>query len=154
MILYGLAAWIGPDRLRRFIVRYGRWLGVNDHDVTRAEDWFDRHSNVAVAVGRCVPLIRSLVSVPAGFRRMPLLRFTLLTTAGSLVWNAALIGAGAALGDNWGQVGDVIERFQIVVVIVIVVLGAWFVVRQIMKARAPTVDETPTTVPGDDAPDL
>jgi len=134
-VLYGIAAWIGQERLRRVILRYGGWLGVKDHDVTRAEEWFDRRSNLAVAVGRCVPLIRSLVSIPAGFRRMPLVRFTILTAAGSLVWNAALIGAGAALGDNWEQVGKVVERFQLVVVAVIVAVGAWFLFRRLVKPR-------------------
>ena len=134
-ILYGIAAWIGQERLRRMILKYGGWLGVKDRDITRAEDWFDRRSNVAVAVGRCVPLIRSLVSIPAGFRRMPLVRFTLLTAAGSLVWNAALIGAGAALGDNWEQVGKVIERFQLVVVVVIVAAVAWFLFHRLIKPR-------------------
>jgi membrane protein DedA with SNARE-associated domain len=134
-ILYGISVWIGQERLRRMILKYGGWLGVKDRDITRAEDWFDRRSNVAVAVGRCVPLIRSLVSIPAGFRRMPLLRFTLLTAAGSLVWNAALIGAGAALGDNWEQVGKVIERFQLVVVVVIVAAVAWFLFHRLIKPR-------------------
>jgi membrane protein DedA with SNARE-associated domain len=134
-VLYGIAAWIGQDRLRRVILKYGGWLGVKDHDITRAEEWFDRRSNVAVAVGRCVPLIRSLVSIPAGFRRMPLVRFTILTAAGSLVWNAALIGAGAALGDNWEQVGTVIERFQLVVVVLLVAIVAWFLYQRLVKPR-------------------
>ena len=134
-ILYGIAAWIGQDRLRRMILKYGGWLGVKDRDITRAEAWFDRRSNVAVAVGRCVPLIRSLVSIPAGFRRMPLVRFTVLTAAGSLVWNAALIGAGAALGDNWEQVGKVIERFQLIVIVVIVAAVAWFLFHRLIKPR-------------------
>jgi membrane protein DedA with SNARE-associated domain len=134
-ILYGIAAWIGQDRLRGMILKYGGWLGVKDRDITRAEEWFDRRSDVAVAVGRCVPLIRSLVSIPAGFRRMPLVRFTLLTAAGSLVWNAALIGAGAALGDNWEQVGKVIERFQLVVIVLVVAAVGWFLFHRLVKPR-------------------
>jgi membrane protein DedA with SNARE-associated domain len=66
---------------------------------------------------------------------MPLLRFTLLSAAGSLVWDAALIGAGAALGDHWKQVGKVIERFQLVVVVVIVAAFAWFLFHRVIKAR-------------------
>jgi membrane protein DedA with SNARE-associated domain len=134
-ILYGISAWIGQVRLRRMVLKYGGWLGVKDRDITRAEEWFDRRSNVAVAVGRCVPLIRSLVSIPAGFRRMPLVRFTLLTAAGSFVWNAALIGAGAALGENWEQVGKVIERFQLVVIVVIVAAVGWFLFHRLVKPR-------------------
>lgn len=134
-VLYGIAAWIGPERLRRIVCRYGRWLGIKESDVVRAEAWFDRRSDVAVMVGRCVPLIRSLVSIPAGFRRMPIIRFTVLTAIGSLVWNVALIGAGAALGENWERVGDVVARFQILVVIVIAALVAWFLYARVVKPR-------------------
>ena len=101
--LYGIAAWIGPLRLHRFVVRFGRWFGIKERDLVRAEEWFDRRSDAAVLIGRCIPLIRSIVSVPAGFRRMPLGRFTVLTAIGSTVWNAALIGAGAVLGERWEQ---------------------------------------------------
>ena len=98
------------------MVRYGRWLRLGPADLDRAEAWFDRRSTRAVLVGRCVPLIRSLVSVPAGFRRMAVVPFTVYTTVGSLVWNSALIGAGYALGDRWEQVGDVVSWFQYVVI--------------------------------------
>jgi membrane protein DedA with SNARE-associated domain len=70
LILYFISWGIGPDRLRQFVVRFGKWFGVKESDLTRAEEWFDRRSTTAVLVGRCVPLIRSIVSIPAGFRRM------------------------------------------------------------------------------------
>ncbi len=100
-VLYGISAAIGPDRLHEFTVRRGRWFGVSVADLDRAEAWFDRRSNAAVLLGRCVPLVRSLVSVPAGFRHMPVVRFTVCTILGSLVWNTALIGAGGVLGNRW-----------------------------------------------------
>ena len=129
-VLYGLAALIGRHRLHRFVERWGRWFQVKPADLDRAEAWFDRRALAAVLVGRCVPLIRSIVSVPAGFRRMPLLRFTLATTAGSLVWNVALIGAGALLGDRWESVGDYVGILQWLVVVTIVGLVAWFLWRR------------------------
>lgn len=142
-VLYGIAAWIGPVRLRAFIVRFGRWFGIKEDDLTRAELWFDRRSNVAVLVGRCVPLIRSIVSVPAGFRRMPLGRFTVLTTIGSAVWNLALISAGAALGDNWEEVGDVVSLFQIAVVVAIIGLVLWFLFARFVKPRLQATGDLP-----------
>jgi membrane protein DedA with SNARE-associated domain len=117
-VLYGLSAAIGPDRLHRFVVRHGRWVGVKERDLIRAEEWFDRRAGTAVLVGRCVPLIRSVVSVPAGFRRMPIVQFTLYTAVGSLAWNTALIGAGAILGERWKRVGDVVGLFQGLVILV------------------------------------
>ena len=131
-VLYGMSAAVGPVRLRAFVVRWGRWFGVKAADLDRAEGWFDRRSDAAVLIGRCVPLIRSLVSVPAGFRRMPLLRFTLLTAMGSAVWNFALIGAGALLGERWEEVGDYVGLLQGVVI-----LGAvgYFVWRRLIRPR-------------------
>jgi len=115
-ILYAIAASVGSYRLHAFVRRYGRWFGVDENELGRAERWFDRRSDVAVLVGRCVPLVRSLVSLPAGLRRMPLGRFTLLTAIGSAVWNVALIGAGYVLGDQWEKVGDAVGVFQLVVI--------------------------------------
>lgn len=116
LVLYAIAAAIGPERIHVFVVRFGKWFGVKESDMVRAEEWFDRRSNVAVLVGRCVPLIRSLVSIPAGFRRMPFGRFIVLTAVGSAVWNVALIGAGAALGDQWDKVGDYVGILQWIVI--------------------------------------
>jgi len=127
LLLYGLAAWIGRDRLTRFLVRYGKWLRLTPDDVERAERWFDRRAVVAVLVGRCVPLIRSVVSIPAGFRRMPIATFLLYTTIGSLIWNSTLIGAGYLLREQWEDVEAVLSWFQYVVIAAIVVAVAWFV---------------------------
>jgi membrane protein DedA with SNARE-associated domain len=138
-ILYGLSAAIGPVRLRAIIIRYGTWIGFGESDLDRAEAWFDRRSRIAVLVCRCVPLIRSLISIPAGFRRMPLGAFTLFTLAGSLVWNTALVTAGYLLADQWEKVLEVTEPFQTVVVVVVGVLFVALVVRKVIlttRARA------------------
>jgi membrane protein DedA with SNARE-associated domain len=134
-ILYGISAAIGPERLHRFIAKNGRWFGVKESDLARAEDWFDRRSTYAVLFGRCVPLIRSIVSVPAGFRRMPIVKFTLATIAGSLVWNFALIGGGALLGDRWEQLGDYVAIFQWLVIVLIVAAVGWFVWTRLIRPK-------------------
>ena len=135
--LYGISAAIGPERLHAFLVRYGRWFGVKEVDLVRAEQWFDRRSGTAVMLGRCVPLIRSVVSIPAGFRRMDLWRFSLLTLLGSLVWNTTLIGAGAILGERWERVGDAVGLLQ-GLVIVLGVLGVLYLVwRRFVRPRLP-----------------
>jgi membrane protein DedA with SNARE-associated domain len=126
-LLYGIAAWVGRERLRRFVLRYGTWLRLGTDDIDRAERWFDRRAVVAVLVGRCIPLIRSLVSIPAGFRRMPFATFTLYTVIGSAIWNSALIGAGYILRDNWEDVEPVLDVVQYVVIAAIVVAIGWFI---------------------------
>lgn len=133
LILYGIAALIGPDRLRVFIVKFGRWFGVKPADLARAEQWFDRHAVAAVLLGRCVPLIRSVVSVPAGFRRMRLAPFLLYTAVGSIVWNTALIGAGAILGDQWEKVEPYVATLQWVVVALIAVAVVRFAISKLRR---------------------
>ena len=135
LVLYWISAAIGPERLRAFVVRYGRWLGVKEADLDRAEAWFDKRSDIAVLVCRCVPLVRSLVSIPAGFRRMPIWRFIVFTAIGSAVWNIALVGAGALLGERWEQVGDVVGSLQTVVIVVIAAGLAWFVWKRFVSPR-------------------
>jgi membrane protein DedA with SNARE-associated domain len=129
-ILYGIAAAIGPERTHRFIARFGKWFRLTPADIIKAELWFDRRAALSVLVCRCIPLVRSLISIPAGLRRMNFSLFTLYTTIGSLVWNAALIGAGYQLRDNWEDVEPVLEKVQYVVIAVILLAIAWLVSRR------------------------
>ena len=139
LVLYFVSAAIGPERLRGFVERFGKWFGVKSSDLVRAEEWFDRRSVAAVLVGRCVPLIRSIVSIPAGFRRMKLTSFVVLTAIGSAVWNIALIGAGALLGDQWERVGEYVGVFQWLVIAAVLLLLVRFVVSRLKNRRRKTV---------------
>lgn len=144
-VLYAAAAWIGPDRLRALVIRRGRWFGVKERDLDKAEGWFDRREEMAVLVCRCVPLVRSLVSVPAGFRRMDRLRFTLYTALGSLVWNTALILVGYAASSYQDEVETIISYVQYVVVLAIVLAVGWFAWRRIIRPRLRADDDLPGT---------
>jgi len=135
-ILYGVSALIGPERLRTFIVRYGKWFTVKESDLHRAERWFDERATTAVLIGRCVPIIRSIVSIPAGFRRMRIVPFTILTAIGSFAWNLALIGAGAILGDQWDAVESYVGVFQWIVVIAILFFLLRFIVSRVKRRKA------------------
>lgn len=104
LVLYELARQGG----RPFIVRYGRLLRVGPDDLDRAEAWFTRRGPLVVLVGRCIPGVRSLVSLPAGMLRMSRPLYAGLTLVGTLVWNSALIGAGWVLGNQWERVADVV----------------------------------------------
>ncbi len=131
-VLYGLAALVGPVRLRAVVIRYGAWIGFGETDLDRAEAWFDRRSRAAVLVCRCVPLVRSLISIPAGFRRMPLGAFTLFTLVGSAIWNTVLVVAGYLLAEQWERVLVVTEPFQTVVLVGIGGVLAALVVRKVV----------------------
>jgi membrane protein DedA with SNARE-associated domain len=134
-ILYLIAAWIGEVRLRALLRRYEKVLRIKQEDLDRADSWFDRHSRTAVLICRCVPLIRSLVSIPAGLRRMDPVTFTVFTIIGSAVWNTALIGAGHLLGDRWEETESVVSVLQYLVIAAIVAAVAWFVWRRFLQPR-------------------
>jgi len=108
LVLYGLGRWGG----RRLVLRYGKWLRVDEEGLRRAEGWFGRYGDWIVLVARVVPVARSIVSVPAGTAKMPLPRFVVLTTVGSAAWNGFLIGAGVALGANWRVVQNWVGSYS------------------------------------------
>ena len=98
---YGIGRWIGAERLERGAARYGRWLTLSPLDVRRAIGWFDRFGGATVLVGRLVPAVRTLISVPAGIVRMPTGRFLLFSTIGTLIWTSVLAGLGYLLGGQY-----------------------------------------------------
>ncbi|HEU0100931.1 MAG TPA: DedA family protein [Mycobacteriales bacterium] len=117
-VLYAVGALVGFDRVHQLAGR--RWFVLfSQADLSRGERLFDKHGSVVVLLGRCLPFVRSVVSVPAGFARMPLWRFTALTAAGSGVWNAVFIYAGYELGARWHEVGQYLQPFGIVVGVVL-----------------------------------
>ena len=93
-----------------------------------AEKWFDRYGSAVVLLARMVPIARSIVSIPAGVVEMPLGRFTLLSTVGSGLWNALLIGAGWFLGANWSLVSDLVGQVSNVLLIALVVAAVSFAI--------------------------
>ena len=133
LIMYWIAAIIGDERLHAFTRKCGKWVQIREADLTRAEEWFDRHAMSAVLVGRCVPLIRSVVSIPAGFRRMKLIPYIAYTFLGSLVWNILLVGAGALLGENWERVGSYIGVFQWIVIALVAVVVVRFLWTHVVR---------------------
>lgn len=128
--LYLAGWWLGRSQLLKLVDRFGGKVGVSMHDVHRAEDWFKKHGRVSVLIGRVVPLIRSLVSIPAGFAKMPLKHFVAFTAIGSIIWNGLLIGLGYLLEDQWDRVGPVVEIAQYVVIAVAIVIVARFVFKR------------------------
>jgi membrane protein DedA with SNARE-associated domain len=132
LILYGLGYAWGGRRVRSFIKAYGRWAMVSEEDLDRSQEWFDHHGRIAVLIGRLAPLVRSVISIPAGVAKMPLGAFVLYTTIGSAIWNAALIGAGWLLGANWWIVERYQSMFGTAVVTLIALSIAWFVGRRLL----------------------
>jgi membrane protein DedA with SNARE-associated domain len=106
---YEVGRRIGERRVRAWVDRSGKWLTLSAKDVDRAQAWFKRHGKAAVFVGRLVPGVRTFISLPAGFARMPLGPFLLYSLLGSAIWTAALAYAGVVLRANFSRVGDWID---------------------------------------------
>lgn len=133
LVLYWLGAALGEERLKR-------WLDhiplVDLQDLEKADRWFERHGRWAVLIGRVVPVVRSLVSVPAGANRMPLGEFILLTTLGSGVWNALIVGAGFTLGSRWEDVDRYSSWFNYAIFAVFGFMIVSWAVKKVRRRRA------------------
>jgi membrane protein DedA with SNARE-associated domain len=135
VVLYGLGAWLGYDRLHALAGR--RWFVISSQsDLDRGQRIFRRHGGKIVLLGRCIPVVRSLVSIPAGIDRMPLPRFLLLTALGSGVWNALFIGLGWYLGDRWDRVQGWLGPVTYVVLALAAAGLVWLAVRKVRHHRA------------------
>ena len=101
---YAIGRLVNEQRLKHWVERHGRWVGVTVQELEQSRGWFQRHGAAVVFWGRLIPAIRTLISVPAGVELMPFGSFLFWTTAGSLIWNLVLTAAGWALGSHWDQV--------------------------------------------------
>ena len=118
LILYGAGTLLDRPRLLRLTKKYGRYLGFEAADLERSLDTYEKYQKKTVFLCRMVPILRSLISVPAGMARMAALPFLLLTTAGSLIWNTVLVLAGAALGDAWALLLPYLDTYGNLVIAV------------------------------------
>lgn len=126
VILYLVGRLISPERLEAILDgRVGQILRLKSDDVRRAQKWFDKHGKITVFFCRFIPVIRSIISIPAGMARMKIPVFLILTTIGTFIWNAVLVSLGAAAGESWEKIAGAMGIYSKVGVIVI---GALFVV--------------------------
>jgi membrane protein DedA with SNARE-associated domain len=135
LALYYAGAAIGEERLRRWLDRLPL---VDSQELDRADRWFEKYGRWAVLFGRMVPVVRSLVSVPAGTNRMPLGQFAGLTALGSGVWNSIFVGLGYALGDRWQDVERYSHWFDLALLAAFVLaVLAWVVKRLRARSASP-----------------
>ncbi len=122
--LYYLGTVFDEKHLFSLAEKYGKYVLVKPSDVTNAQDWFHKYGKTVIFFGRMIPAIRSLISIPAGMARMPMLPFLVLTAIGSAIWTTILAYAGYILGANYEQVEAFIEPISKIVVIVVFCIGA------------------------------
>ncbi|EKE0509724.1 DedA family protein [Listeria monocytogenes] len=141
ILLYKVASYFGKERLTKIVLKYGRILRLKESDIERAENFFLKYGSWAVFLCRMIPLIRSLISIPAGMTKMKISKFLILTTAGSLLWNTVLIGLGAMLGESWSEIVIFMDSFSTIIysiIAILVVVGLGFFFRARFKK---TLDE-------------
>ncbi len=125
LILYAVGRILNVNRLEHLISgKLGKILRLKKGDIRKAEQWFMKRGNLTIFFCRFIPLIRSLISVPAGAAKMKLPIFLLLTTLGTFIWNIVLVSLGRALGDNWESIAATIDTYSNITVIVLAVIFA------------------------------
>lgn len=127
---YFVAKFWGLKRTKTIADRYGKWLTISGKDVQKAKDWFDRKGDIAIALGRLVPGIRTYISVPAGISKMPILPFFFYSTLGSIVWVTFLTASGYLLGANYKLVAIYLKPISILVLLLIIALSIFWVMKR------------------------
>lgn len=123
MVLYSIGLLIDVERLEKFVERRGRWLRLSKKDLRRADAWFDKYGPWTVFFCRLVPLVRSLISVPAGMSHMNFPLFLLLTTLGSFIWNTILVTIGFKVGENWESIVHYMDFYSNIVYVILAIGG-------------------------------
>ncbi|NUB08097.1 DedA family protein [Azospirillum sp. Vi22] len=126
LVWYYAGLWLGSERLKRLAARHGRWLTVAPAQVDEATGWFRRHSGASVLIGRLIPAVRTLISVPAGIAGMSLVRFLVYSTIGTALWSLVLAGAGYLLEGQYDKVSGWMDP---VAKLVIAAIAGWYAYR-------------------------
>lgn len=126
LALYGLGWGLEESRIRQFLRNYGRYAMLSEGDLDKALAWFNRYGQPTIFFARLMPIVRSLISVPAGLARMSLLRFLVFTALGTSLWSFLLAWAGRMLGANWRRVAKLVSHYQDVMLVLIVMATLLF----------------------------
>ena len=122
ILLYGIGWILSYDKLCRILSgKTGKILHLYPEDIDKAVSWFDKRGNYTVFFCRFIPIVRSLISIPAGCAKMKMLPFLLLTTAGSFIWNTVLVYLGALAGKSWSKIAGYMDTYSTIVLIILII---------------------------------
>lgn len=123
LLLYFLGRFLTPQRLKKLLDgNVGKILHLKISDIEKADQWFDTHGRLTVFFCRFIPLVRSLISIPAGMSEMPFMSFVFLTIIGTLIWNTVLVLLGKAAGDSWQKIVAMIDYYAVAIFFIIIVI--------------------------------
>lgn len=126
LVLYYLGRSMSGDKSRKFVAKYGKYLFVKEEDLEKAEGWFKNYGVWTVLIFRLIPLGRTIISVPAGFIKMNIWEFSLLTFIGTFAWCFILAYLGFVLGENWEVILDFTSSYEKIVILGIAAMGITF----------------------------
>ena len=123
IVLYYIGKILNKERLKKIVSgKVGKILRLKTSDIEKADHWFDTKGNKTVFFCRFIPVVRSLISIPAGMAEMPMIKFLVYTTVGSLIWNAVLLVLGNRVGENWTDILDIMDKYSHIVLILLIIL--------------------------------
>lgn len=129
IVLYYVGKILNKERLKKIVSgKIGKVLRLKASDIEKADCWFDAKGNKTVFFCRFIPVVRSLISIPAGMSEMAMGKFLLYTTVGSAIWNTVLLVAGNRVGENWESIVGIMSQYSHIVVILLVILFVAFIV--------------------------
>jgi len=134
-LFYGLGKWLGEERVRKFIAKFGKYALLSVEDFDKSKDWFDKYDEWVIFFSRMVPIVRSLISIPAGVSSMNLAKFSVYTILGTALWSFILSYAGRLLGEQWPIITDFINTYQNVVLAVTLLAIAAFVTHRLVRKK-------------------
>lgn len=127
VVLYGIGHMLNMDRLNKWIDKWGKYIRLTKEDVEKANQWFTKYGGWTVFFCRFIPLIRSLISVPAGMTKMNFGFFLMLTAVGTFIWNLVLVNVGAAVGESWHDIVDMMDIYSNIIYIGLVLIFVIFI---------------------------
>lgn len=123
IVLYFVGKILNKERLKKIVSgKVGKILRLKNEDIEKADKWFDTKGNKTVFFCRFIPIVRSLISIPAGMSEMPMLKFLIYTIAGSTIWNTVLIIIGNKVGENWVNILNIFEQYSHITLIVLILI--------------------------------
>ena len=129
IVLYYVGKLLNKERLKKFVSgRVGTILRLNDSDIEKADSWFDRKGNKTVFFCRFIPVVRSLISIPAGMSEMAIGKFLIYTISGSAIWNTILLVIGNRVGKKWKDFLNIIDQYSHIIFVVFILLFIAFVI--------------------------
>ncbi len=135
VVLYAIGYIAREAGVRRLVETYGRYVFISERDLDRSAAWFERYGEAIIFFGRLIPLIRSIISVPAGYTRMNIVRFLIYTTLGTTLWNLILTYIGRALGENWADIRELMAPYENGTLLLIGLAVAAFIVWRAVRWR-------------------